>query len=95
MQISRRPDILLRIDSLKNINATYTGNLRAGAKSAGFLVLTEQKYLNSPDYLLEGDILLNDAHHVATNVQTGAKAGGSVSNGAIILVLMLKTDRRG
>lgn len=73
---------LLGIDSLKNINATYTGNLRTGAKAAGFLVLTESKYLNSPDYLLEGDILLNDAHHVATNVQTGAKAGGSISNGS-------------
>lgn len=68
---------LLGIDALKNINATYTGNLRAGAKAAGFQVLTESKYLTGPDYLLAGDILLNDSHHTATNVQDGAKAGGS------------------
>ena len=68
---------LLGIDALKNISATYTGNLRAGAKAAGFQVLTESKYLTGPDYLLAGDILLNDSHHTATNVQDGSKAGGS------------------
>lgn len=68
---------LLGIDALKNINATYTGNLRSGAKAAGFQVLTESKYLTGPDYLLAGDILLNDSHHTATNVQDGSKSGGS------------------
>lgn len=68
---------LLGIDALKNISATYTGNLRAGAKAAGFQVLTESKFLTGPDYLLAGDILLNDSHHTATNVQDGAKVGGS------------------
>ena len=68
---------LLGIDALKNISATYTGNLRAGAKAAGFQVLTESKYLTGPDYLLAGDILLNDSHHTATNVQDGTKSGSS------------------
>lgn len=68
---------LLGIDALKNISATYTGNLRAGAKAAGFQVLTESKFLTGPDYLLAGDILLNDSHHTATNVQDGSKVGGS------------------
>ena len=73
---------LLGIDALKNINATYTGNLRPGAKAAGFQVLTESKYLTGPDYLLAGDILLNDSHHTATNVQDGSKSGGAGTSGS-------------
>ena len=53
----------------------YTGNLRAALKAAGFTVLTESKYLTGSDYLLAGDILLNDDHHTATNVTDGSKAG--------------------
>lgn len=82
---------LLGIDSLKNINATYTGNLRAAAKAAGFLVLTETKYLNGPDYLLAGDILLNDAHHVATNIQNGQKSSSNSSNSSSSLEKNNKT----
>lgn len=73
---------LLGIDALKNIQATYTGDLRSGGKGAGFLILTEPKYLTGPDYLLRGDLLLNDNHHVATNVQDGAKAGVSGNSNA-------------
>lgn len=73
---------LLGIDALKNINATYTGNLRSGAEKAGFQVLTESKYLTGPDYLLAGDILLNDSHHTATNVQDGSKSGGAGTSGS-------------
>lgn len=73
---------LLGIDALKNINATYTGNLRSGAEEAGFQVLTESKYLTGPDYLLAGDILLNDSHHTATNVQDGSKSGGAGTSGS-------------
>lgn len=70
---------LLGIDSLKNLKATYTGDMRSCFKAAGFIVLTASKYLTSPDYLLPGDILLNDSHHTATNITKGAKAdGGSV-----------------
>lgn len=52
----------------------YTGNMRDAFKKAGFEVLTASKYLTSPDYLLRGDILLNDSHHVATNLTDGKKA---------------------
>lgn len=61
---------------LQNIQATYTGNMRAAYKAAGYQVLTASKYLTSPDYLLPGDILLNDSHHTATNITKGAKADG-------------------
>ena len=65
----------LGIDALKKVStACYTGNLRAALKAAGFEVLTENKYLTSDAYLLEGDILLNDNAHVATNLTTGSKA---------------------
>lgn len=67
---------LLGISALKTISATYTGNMRSAFKAAGFTVLTASKYLTSPDYLLPGDILLNDSHHTATNITKGAKADG-------------------
>ena len=67
---------LLGISALKTISATYTGNMRSAFKAAGFTVLTASKYLTSPDYLLPGDILLNDSHHTATNITKGVKADG-------------------
>lgn len=63
---------LLNIAKLKNISATYTGNMRAIFSLAGFQVLTDSKYLTSTKYLLPGDILLNDLHHTCTNVSVGS-----------------------
>ena len=68
---------LLDLDKLKSVNATYTGNMRSGFAAAGFIVLTDSKYLTSPDYLLPGDILLNDQHHTATNITKGSKVADS------------------
>lgn len=51
-----------------------TRNMRVAMKTAGAKVLTDSKYLTSGDYLKAGDILLNDNHHVAIAVTTGAKA---------------------
>ena len=68
---------LLNISALKNITSTYTGNMRQGFKNAGFEVLTNQKYLTGYDYLLPGDILLNDEHHTATNLGIGKYATNS------------------
>jgi len=51
---------------------SYTGNLRKNLEKAGFKALTDSKYLTSPDYLLEGDILLYEGHHVATNLDDGS-----------------------
>lgn len=53
----------------------WTGNLRSALKSAGFEVLTPAKYITSADYLLPGDVLLNEAHHTAINLTKGSKAG--------------------
>lgn len=64
---------LLGISALQKINATYTGNLRAGTKAAGFKILTESKYLTSDKYLLPGDILLNDSAHTTINLDAGSK----------------------
>nr|DAV30621.1 MAG TPA: hypothetical protein [Caudoviricetes sp.] len=50
-----------------------TRNMRTAMKAAGAKVLTDSKYLTSGDYLKAGDILLNDNHHVAIAVTTGAK----------------------
>ena len=52
----------------------YTGNLREALKAAGFEVLTARKYLTSDQYLLPGDILLLEGHHVATKLTAGVKA---------------------
>ncbi len=65
---------LLGIKALQNISATYTGDMRAAFKSAGFEVLTDSKYTTQTKYLLPGDINLNDSHHTATNVTVGSKA---------------------
>ena len=62
---------LLNIEALKNVNITYTGAMRAELRAAGFQVLTDRKYLTSSDYLLPGDIILNDAQHTATSVGYG------------------------
>lgn len=70
----------LNIQKLKDVSIyCYTGNLRAVFKAAGFEVLTDSKYLTSDEYLLEGDILLNDGAHVATNLTDGAKTTGAAS----------------
>ena len=62
---------LLNIPVLQNVNATYTGNMRSGFSAAGFQVLTDSKYLTSSNYLLPGDIILNDAQHTATSIGYG------------------------
>lgn len=72
---------LLGLSKLKNLSATYTGNMRAGFKAAGFEVLTEAKYLTGCDYLLSGDVLLNDQHHTAVNLTDGIKTPGTVDKG--------------
>lgn len=64
---------LLDIAALKKIPETgvRSGNMRVLFKGAGFKVLTDSKYLTSPNNLLPGDILLYDNHHAATNVTKG------------------------
>ena len=67
---------LLSIPALQNLKATYTGNMVDGYKATGACeILTDPKYLNSYDYLKPGDILLNTAHHTATNLGIGKLSG--------------------
>lgn len=64
----------LGIKKFQNIpETTYTEDMRANFTKAGFEVLTAQKYKKSPDYLVRGDILLNDKKHVTTNLTNGSK----------------------
>lgn len=62
------------IDALKRVSSDlWTGNMRTALVKAGFKCLKAKKYRNSPDYLRRGDILLNEAHHVAINLDRGKK----------------------
>ena len=72
---------------LQNITCTYTGNMRAGLKAAGFACLTDSKYLTSSAYLVAGDVLLNDKHHTATAVTNGISSGnGDITASAMPLL---------
>lgn len=64
------------INELKNIvsEKMTTFNSRTMLRKAGFQILTAAKYLNSDNYLLPGDILVNDNHHMAVNLSQGAKS---------------------
>lgn len=66
---------VLGIDALKDLNASYTGNMLAGFKEAGFTVLSDSRYTRSADHLLPGDILLNVRYHTATNITAGRLSG--------------------
>ena len=46
--------------------------MRAAYSRAGFTILTDSKYTSGYEYLLPGDILLNERSHTATNVTKGA-----------------------
>jgi len=48
-----------------------TGNIRPALRKAGFKVLTDDRFTKSSEYLMPGDILLCEGHHVAINVSWG------------------------
>ena len=55
----------------------WTGNMVEHLRKAGFVTLTDGKYLRSGDYLLAGDINLNQVTHVNVCVTNGPKSGES------------------
>lgn len=74
----------LNISGLKNVSAALsTYGMRSAFRNAGFVVLTDSKYLTSPMYLLAGDILLNDSSHVAINLDNGGYADTSFGQPAV------------
>ena len=78
---------ILNRPELQNITCTYTGNMRAGLKAAGFACLTDSKYLTSSAFLVAGDVLLNDKHHTATAVTNGVSSGtGEITASAMPLI---------
>lgn len=86
----------LGIKKLQDVSVyLWTGNMRAALIAAGFSAYSSAKYTDLDSYLLPGDILLNEAHHVCTNVTSGALAGGSTeipkapgtSAGSIALII--------
>lgn len=63
-----------KIKKLTDVSESMTTfNSRTMLRKAGFEILTASKYLNSDNYLMPGDILVNDNHHMAINLSTGAK----------------------
>jgi len=71
------------IQALKDIPICTSRNMRAQFVKAGFIALTEKKYLTSPKYLLPGDILLYESHHGATNITCGLSVRSDWHPGAL------------
>lgn len=72
----------MNLPKLKAVSIYLTTyDMRQALKNAGAKVLTDSKYLTSGDYVKAGDILLNDNHHVAIAVTSGAKASASSTSG--------------
>ncbi len=74
---------LLGLKALQDVSSSMTSrNTVAQLRKAGFTVFTDSKYLTSGAYLLPGDILLCENHHVAMNITRGAKS--VPVNGAVL-----------
>lgn len=56
-------------------NAPTTSTMEKAFKDAGFIVLKENKYLVSPDYLQKGDILVKKGSHTVMCTESGARCG--------------------
>ena len=51
-----------------------TSSMRESLAGEGFTVLSDRKYLDGPDCLLPGDIVLYENHHVVINITEGSRA---------------------
>lgn len=72
----------LGMDKLKAVSpSVYTGNEKAALLAAGFTALTGSKYTQSGDYLLAGDINLNESMHTNITVTNGRYAGSEGGSG--------------
>ena len=72
---------ILNIQALKDVDPDgWTGSMKSQLTAAGFEALTSNRYLTSDAYLLPGDILLNELHHTAVNLDAGAYAAKGQNN---------------
>ena len=76
----------LGIQKLQNVSIYLTTyKMREALQAAGAKLLTAKKYLTTGAYIMAGDILLNDNHHVAIAITSGDKAGDSSTNKGYLL----------
>lgn len=60
-------------------NAPATFQMRdMWGRTGEFEMLTDRKYLDCPDYLLEGDVIVNESRHTAMVLSDGKKAEGEL-----------------
>ena len=69
----RAAGYLLGISALQNVKMANTSTLTETLRTAGFIPLTDSKYLTQKQYLLPGDILLASGHTMI-NLTKGANA---------------------
>lgn len=63
------------IDAFKNLSMGITTSSMVNAfRAAGFMVLTDAKYLTSDKYLVKGDIIIKPGKHVVVNITDGSGA---------------------
>ena len=64
---------LMGIKALEDLPICTSRNMRSQFTKAGFIALTDSKYLKGGSYSLPGDILLYESHHAACNITVGSK----------------------
>ena len=65
----------LGIAALQGVSSAMTSRTTiAMLKAAGFEIIKDKKYISGKTYLLPGDVLLCENHHVAVNITMGANA---------------------
>jgi len=69
------------IKALQDVSICSSRNMRSVFTKAGFLALTDSKYLTGTKYLLPGDVLLYENHHAATNITVGSAVRSSWNPG--------------
>jgi len=67
----RAAGYIFGIKKLEDVPICSSRNMRSEFTKAGFIALTDKKYLSGSGYLLPGDILLYESHHAATNITLG------------------------
>ena len=70
------------IKALQDVSICSSRNMKSVFTKAGFVALTDSKYLTSSKYLLPGDILLYENHHAATNITVGSAVRNSWKPGS-------------